>query len=111
MTDNGVRTCELLRVIDGDTFVGRVVTLSARAERHCVELHIRVFGWNAAELSTPEGPPLKALFEQQLLAATLITVQPVSRSFERLVCRVFVDGVLFQGILLNALRALRGEHP
>jgi hypothetical protein len=105
--DNGFRRVEFRRVKDGDTFVGAIITLNVAQERELSEKSIRVHNWDAAELSEPEGAYMRAEFERLLLAAKIITIHPVSRSFERIVCSVFLDDVLFAGIMHEKLLAFR----
>lgn len=71
---------------------------------------IRVHGWNAAELKQAEGPAMRDRFAELLTAAKAIDLHPVARSFERIVCDVYIDGVLFAGLLGTHLDALRHDQ-
>jgi len=105
--DNNVRRVAFLRIIDGDTFVGRVETWRVVAETELAERHIRVHGWNAAELHEDEGPLMRDRFADLLQHARRITVRAAGRSFERVVCDVWTDDVLFAGLMNIHLQTLR----
>lgn len=105
--DNGIRRCEYVRIHDGDTFVADIITWDVPSDRDVARRHIRVKGWNAAELREPEGPLMRDAFEKLLIGASVITLKPSGRSFERVVCSVFLDDQLFAGLLHAKLQALR----
>lgn len=105
--DNHTRFVTFLRIVDGDTFHCRMVLLQHVKPQPQYEGNIRVFGWNAAELSEDEGPWMRDHFEALLLKATRITVTVSTMSFERMVAIVWLDGVRFDGILHTALRSFQ----
>jgi hypothetical protein len=111
MEDNRVRLVEYMRTLDGDTFEGRTVALPGMKPKMKVEAAIRVKNWNAAELSEAEGAYMREEFKKLLTAGKIITVRLSVMSFERVVCDVWIDGVLFEGTLarrLGGFRALTG---
>lgn len=91
MIDNSVRTVrQVIRVKDGDTFV----MLSHLGFHVFGEITVRLNGWDAPELRTPDGPAAKERAEQILSEGT-VTIRNVGRSFERWACDVWVNGTLF----------------
>lgn len=78
-----------LRVIDGDTFVADV-DLGFHTHVH---QHIRLHGYNAPELRTPDGPGARARLQAALAGEPLVlqTYRDV-QSFERWVADVWVGG-------------------
>jgi hypothetical protein len=108
--DNLIRAATFIRTIDGDTFVARLDLLPKVQPRHQAEAAIRVFGWNAAELREAEGPRMRDVFDFMLRNAVRIDVEIKAISFERIVCSVWIDDVLFSGTLQKQLRRIRGEE-
>lgn len=110
--DNDIRSVTLEYTHDGDTFMASM-RVSPKGVRPVIvaRIPIRVEGWNAAELNEPEGIYFRDRFDALLKAATVITVRTKIMSFERIVSAVFLDDVLFAGILHEELVAFRsGEH-
>lgn len=105
--DNYVRGARFVKVIDGDTFAAVIALAPKVKPAPLLDAHVRVFGWNAAELREAEGPAMRDAFNELLQAARVITVQMVAMSFERIVCVVYLDGVRFDGLLDNRLRIWR----
>ena len=110
--DTLVRTGKYLRTIDGDTFVMMIDLWAPTRVKpiNCLETHIRVNGWNAAELSTEEGPPMRAEFELLLVNAKRIEVYPTGMNRERVVCHVWLNDELFSGLLHKVLRRLQASR-
>lgn len=109
--DNGFRRIKYVRTIDGDTFVGNLQLAPQVRPKPLMEIHVRVEGWNAAELSEQEGDWFRARFEERLEAADVITIHMKTMSFERVVAAVFLDDILFAGILHEELMAYRSVNP
>ena len=109
VSDNRTRAVEYMRTLDGDTFEARINVLPGMKPKVKVEAAIRVHNWNAAELSEAEGPYMRREFEKRLVAAKVIVVRTVTMSFERVVCDVWLDGILFSGILKQTLQKLQGR--
>jgi hypothetical protein len=109
MTDNRIRAVEFLRILDGDTFEGRWHLLPGVKPKIQIVASLRVNGWNAAELREDEGPYMRDEFAKQLMLAKLITVRVIGMSFERIVGDVYLDGVLFTGILRRLLKKFRTQ--
>lgn len=109
MIDNAARRVVLVtKVHDGDTFRA-IVNLWPKADpTPMAQVSIRVEGWNAAELREEEGPIMRDLFAQMLTWGQTIDVQAVAMSFQRVVCKVWIDDVLFAGVLHGTLAAIRG---
>jgi hypothetical protein len=105
--DRGYRSAEFVRIKDGDTFVAQVITWKVRDECELSQRSIRVRGWSAKELSEDEGPAMRDEFRRMLQNAQLIELRATGRSFERIVCEVYLDGILFSGLLKKSLRRLR----
>jgi endonuclease YncB( thermonuclease family) len=80
------------RVIDGDTFVA-LVDLGFYAS---IAVHVRVHGFDAPELGTPEGAAARdyarTVLEQAAPELVLESFKD-RRSFERWVCDVYVAGI------------------
>jgi endonuclease YncB( thermonuclease family) len=95
-TVNHVHAAEVLRVIDGDTFVARV-----DLDFHVfVEITVRVRGLWAAELRAPGGAEAREALVN-LLAAHKNQVTILSHkdtmSFSRWVCDVWINGLHLAG--------------
>lgn len=108
--DNGIRRITFLRISDGDTFVGIMSLARPVRPKPLLEVRIRVEGWNAAELRDAEGPYMRDEFEKILRAAKLITVDMKYMSHDRIVSAVFLDDVLFAGILHERLMAFQSSR-
>ena len=108
--DNGIRRIVYVRTIDGDTFVGNMLLAPQIRPKPLLEIAIRVEGWSAAELNEAEGEWFRARFEEKLMDAHVITVRMKVMSFNRIVAAVFLDDLLFAGILHEELRKLRMGH-
>lgn len=107
MIDNQVRSARLLRTLDGDTFAASLDLAPRVKPRPTLEAHIRVRGWSAKELNEIEGPEMLFWFNSLLVGAQTIAVRLGPMSFERIVCDVYLDGVLFAGMLRGQLRNIR----
>jgi hypothetical protein len=106
--DNFVRSARYLRTIDGDTFVAEVDLVPPAVHPQVrLEINVRTRGWSAAELREPEGPAMRVEFERLLRSAKLIDLELRNMSFNRCVCSVYLDGVLFAGLLERKLMELR----
>lgn len=105
--DNLIRAVTYVRTLDGDSFVGLLRLAPVVKPKPLLEAAFRVKGWNAAELREAEGPYMRVQFEARLIAASAIRVRMYTMSFERIVSDVYLDDVLFAGILHTALRDLR----
>lgn len=110
--DSLVRAGKYLRTIDGDTFVMLIDLWAPTRVKPApsLETHIRVYGWNAAELKEPDGQAMREEFEHLLMNAKHIDVYPTGMNRERVVCHVWLDGMLFKGLLEVALRDRRAHH-
>lgn len=79
---------EVLRVIDGDTFVARV-DLGFRVR---VDVELRLHGWSCPELSTVEGKLARLRAQELLVAPVVVESYRDQRSFSRWVADVYTDG-------------------
>lgn len=88
---------ELLRVIDGDTYVMRI-DLGFRVR---VDLEIRLHAWSCPELSTPEGKVARTEAFKILSSASVIVIESYrdQRSFARWVADVYADGLALGPLL------------
>lgn len=80
---------ELLRVIDGDTYI---LNIDYGFHQHG-HMEIRLHGWSCPELGTPEGE-LARMWADTFLAGGAIVVESYHdrRSFARWIADVYVDG-------------------
>jgi endonuclease YncB( thermonuclease family) len=103
--DNYVRKATPIRVIDGDTFEMRI-DLGYGVEGR---FRIRLRGFDAAELSSDEGPHARKWAEELLTQAMAITVHSAkdTRSFERWVADIYLDGQHMATRLQTRLKTLR----
>jgi hypothetical protein len=108
--DNRIRSAAFVRIIDGDTFTARLDLTPSVSPAHECRANIRVKGWNAEELREEEGPYMRDQFAAILQAAQTIDVKLEGMSFTRIVCSVWVDGVLFEGLLRERLNRFRLGH-
>ena len=106
--DNRCRSAEFIRIVDGDTFIARMIAMPTVEPKHLVQASIRVYNWNAAEMNEPEGAIMRDKFARLLSNASTIDLELRGMSYHRIVCSVFLDGVLFAGILHEELQKLRG---
>lgn len=109
MRDNLVRQAYFQRIIDGDTFVCLLDLTPMVSPQTMLKAHIRVEGWNAKELRESEGPLMRDQFEKLLKATNYISVKLSGMSFQRIVCPVYLDGVLFSGLLREQLSLVRHQ--
>lgn len=107
LEDNHIRTASCVEVVDGDTFLADVVTLKAGTTEQRLRVKIRVHQFNAQELSEAEGPHMRDVFAARLHVARRIRLKTYYMSHDRIVCDVWLDGVLFAGELHAALRSFR----
>jgi hypothetical protein len=105
--DNGFRRVTFLRTIDGDTFKCTMLLAPKIQPEPLLKISVRVEGWSAAELRQPLGAYFLQRFDQLLRAANVITVEMKEMSFNRVVGRVYLDDVLFSGILVTELLQVR----
>lgn len=91
--DNYIRRADVLRIVDGDTFEIRV-DLGYRTYSRFM---VRIRGFDAPELNTPEGVLAQAKAHTILNAARVVHVRSYKdqQSFSRWIADVFVDGVDF----------------
>ncbi len=88
---NHVHYAEVVRVIDGDTFIARV-DLDFRCR---VDVTVRVRGRWAGEMNTAEGQQEKLALESRLRAVDnqiVMLSYKDTMSFSRWVCDVWIDG-------------------
>lgn len=118
--DNGIRFVRFVRIVDGDTFFCLMDLLPVGISPQPQLLtKIRVRDWNAPELSEPVGQEMRAVFAQLLQEANRIDVavlRPRSTrarmTHDRIEAAVFLDGVLFVGLLEHKLMELkRARNP
>lgn len=108
--DNGIRRIRYIRTIDGDTFVGDLLVAPQLRPIPKIEVAVRVEGWSAEELNEREGPFMRDAFRGMLEGASVITVRLKTMSFQRIVAAVFLDDILFAGLLHTTLTAYRRTH-
>jgi hypothetical protein len=106
--DNYARQIVYQRTIDGDTFAGTMDLLPAFVSPNVkLDTHVRVHNWSAAELREAEGPAMRDAFEKLLKNAKRIDLELRAMSFRRIVASVWLDDVLFAGLLHQRLQQLR----
>jgi endonuclease YncB( thermonuclease family) len=98
-TDDFVRRATLVRVVDGDTFEMMI----DYGYREYGRKMIRVRGYDAPELSTPEGARMKAQAEQVFAGASTIVVRSYKdhMSFARWIADVYVDDISIVTLLAS----------
>jgi hypothetical protein len=99
--DNHVRAAEFDRVVDGDTFWANITAIAMGSTALKLHSKVRVHNYNAVELSDPDGPHMRSIFELQLRTAKQIRLRTHTMSYDRLVCDVYLDNVEF-GAMLSA---------
>lgn len=89
---------DLVRVIDGDTYVLRV-ELGFQVS---ITVPIRLSGIDTPERFTPEGRSARAFAEARLRSGRIVVTPTGARTFERYVAAVTVDGKDLAGLLRAA---------
>lgn len=102
MEPSYVYRAEVVRVIDGDTFVA-LVDLGFYAS---ILIHVRLHGVDAPELRSSAGPAARA-FLVDLVERKRVTIESFhdDRSFERWVCDCWLGG---QGVAQKIIDAGHG---
>jgi micrococcal nuclease len=93
-----VYRAEIIRVIDGDTFVANV-DLGFETFTHIV---VRLHMVNAPELHTPGGEEAKVYLMRFMAEPVILRSYKDQRSFARWVCDVFQNGKSLTDEIINA---------